>query len=342
MQRVPVTQEPYNAETPRDALLEDTTPVGVHFVRNHFSVPRLDASTWRLRIGGSVARPREVSYEELLAMPAKELVVAMECAGNGRTRMSPQPPGTPWGELAVACARFRGVPFCDLVSACGVEPGTVEFVFSGADEGEAHGEHLRYERSLSVERALHEDTLVVTHMDGAPLVPEHGAPVRLLVPGWYGVASVKWLLEARAVTRSFVGFYQAQHYVYRQTRGMREGPVTTMRVKAMVAEPAPGTSVRVGERVTLRGRAWSGDAAIARVEVSDDEGRTWHLAQLETAPSPYAWRAWSFDWQARSPGRAELLVRATDEAGHTQPLDAPWNALGYGYNAAQRIEIQAS
>jgi DMSO/TMAO reductase YedYZ molybdopterin-dependent catalytic subunit len=341
-ERVQVTQEPYNAETPHEALLRDETPVGRFFVRSHFPAPALDARAWRLRIGGAVARPREVTYDALLAMPARELTVALECAGNGRTRMAPKPPGTPWGDLAVACARFRGVPFRDLVGACGIEPGTVEFVFAGADEGEAHGDRVRYERSLTVAHALHEDVLVVTHMGGAPLAPEHGAPVRLLVPGWYGVASVKWLVEARAVKEPFRGFYQAEHYVYHEPRGMDEGPVTTMRVKALVAEPADGARVRAGEPVTLRGRAWSGDAPIARVEVSDDAGRTWHEADVAPAPSPYAWHAWTLRWTPPRPGEWRLLVRATDEAGNAQPLEAPWNALGYGWNRVEALTLYVS
>ncbi len=331
----PVTREPLNAHTPAAALAERVTPTRAFYVRNHFPMPKVDAASWRLRLPG-----REVALADLRAMPQRSLEVVLECAGNGRTRMSPLPPGTPWGERAVACAGFSGVPLRDLLPP--LPPGTRELLFVGADEGEAHGKSMAYERSLPVERALHPDTLVVLAMNGEPLTPEHGAPARLLVPGWYGMASVKWLVEVRALREPFRGFYQAEHYVYREQRGgAPDAPVTTTRVKSLIAEPREGAQVRVGARVRVAGHAWSGAAAIRKVEVSDDGGRTWSAARLESPASPYAWTPWTFDWTPARPGRIALLARATDAAGNAQPLEAPWNALGYGNHECAHVDVDA-
>jgi DMSO/TMAO reductase YedYZ molybdopterin-dependent catalytic subunit len=245
----------------------------------------------------------------------------------------------PWGERAVACATFTGVPLRDAMPR---PPDAVELLFRGADEGEAHGHRMAFERSLPIERALHPDTLVVLAMNGEPLTPEHGAPARLLVPGWYGMASVKWLAEVRALREPFRGFYQAEHYVYRQQRGALDAPVTTMRVKSIIASPAEGARLAAGQAVRVAGHAWSGAAAIRRVEVSDDGGRAWRPATLGKPASPYAWTPWRLDWTPTREGRVTLLSRATDAAGNAQPLEAPWNALGYGNNECGHVTVDVA
>lgn len=339
-----VTREPYNAETPWDALGAPTTPPSAFFTRNNFPIPRIARDAWRLALSGAVARPATLSFHDLAALPAKDLEVVLECAGNGRTLMRPVPDGTPWGERAVGCAVFRGVPFAEAARACGVEPGAIEFVFRGADAGKAGGRAMAFERSLPGDVALHPDTLLCFEMDGAPLAPEHGAPVRLLVPRWYGVASVKWVVEARAVTAPFDGHFQRERYVYERTQGEPSAvPVREMRVKSLVASPREGATLPAGEPVTVQGWAWSGSAAIAGVDVSTDGGATWHPATLGPSRGPYAWRAWSLPWTPAAPGDVTLISRARDVSGAEQPREAEWNLHGYGNNrvCARRVRVLA-
>lgn len=342
-----VTADPYNAQTPSAALAEPVTPVGALFVRDHFGVPRTTPRRWRLRLGGSVAAPYDIGYDELLAMPRRELDVVLECAGNGRSLMTPRPPGLPWDQRAVGCARFAGVPFCLLAARARTEPTALEIVFAGADSGTVHGRRTAFERSLPLAVALHPDTLLATHMNGEPLAPEHGAPVRLVVPGRYAVADVKWLVGARVVTEPFTGVFQAEEYVYVASRGTPDGPVTTLRVKSLITSPEPDSAVRRGHETAVRGRAWSGGGVpVRRVQVraayEDEEGYTdggWQDAVLGAPAGAYAWREWSCPWTPKRPGRYRLLARATDEHGHVQPSRAPWNAHGYGCNPVASVEL---
>lgn len=335
-----VTTDPYNAQTPSAALDRPITPVGALFVRDHFGIPQLEPHGWRLHLGGTVDAPYDIGYGELLALPRREFDLVLECAGNGRSLMDPRPPGLPWGERAVGCGRFAGVPFRDVATRAGVRPEAVEVVFTGADSGEERGRRLAFERSLPLAVALHPDTLLATHLNGAPLTPEHGAPVRLVVPGRYGVCDVKWLVGARAVAEPFTGFFQTDEYVYLNSRGTPDGPVTTMRVKSLITAPEPGAAVRLGAELQVRGRAWSGGVPVCRVEVRADDGN-WYAATLDPPSGPYAWTGWSFPWTPQRPGRHRLQARATDELGDVQPLEAPWNAQGYGCNPVSSVEVVA-
>ncbi|WP_354643682.1 sulfite oxidase [Kitasatospora camelliae] len=339
-----VTEEPYNAETPPAALVPRLTPVDAFFVRDHFGVPTIDPATWRLTVDGAVDRPYRLSHRELLALAdregAREVEVVLECAGNGRALMEPRPPGVPWGEHAVGCARFAGVPLAAVLGPAGVRAEAVELVFTGADSGEVDGRDTPFERALPVAAALHPDTLLATRMNGEPLTRRHGAPVRLVVPGRYGVAGVKWLVGVRAVVEPFNGPFQGGSYVYRESRGTPEGPVAELRVRALLTEPAPGAPLRAGEENVLRGRAWSGGgAAVVRVEVRIDRGE-WRAADLEAPGGPYGWTPWSLRWTPGTTGVHTVTVRATDAEGRTQPLTAPWNAGGYGCNPAARRELE--
>lgn len=310
-----VSREPLNAETPWAAFDDTRTAPGRFFTRNNFPVPRIDADAWRLRIGA-----RSVSLAQLRALPRHELDVVMECAGNGRSFFEPTPEGTPWRERAVACARFAGVRLADVLGA--PEPGVVEVLFRGADGDRER----RFERALPIEVALHPDTLLAYEMEGAPLLPEHGSPARLLVPRWYGVASVKWLVEIAPLTEPFRGHFQVERYVY-EPQG---APVREMRVKSLIAAPAEGTTLERGE-TTVHGFAWSGEGDVEAVDVSTDGGRTWHAAKLGPSGGPYAWRAFTYPWRA-PPGAHALVSRARDDAGNVQPERAAWNVHGYGNN----------
>lgn len=330
-----LTAHPFNASTPLDALLEDVTPTRLHYVRDHFRRPevREDAwpPPWTVRVDGRVRRPFDLRLDDIPA--AREVVVTMECAGNGRTRFSPVPQGVPWDDGAVATQRWAGAPLRDVLARAGVEGDAVEVVFRGADGDGAE----RYARSLPLADARAADVLLATRMDGAPLGLLHGGPVRLVVPGWYGMASVKWLTEIEVADRPFEGRFQTRDYVYKQNG--RAMPVRTMRPKALVLAPKAGATVARGERVQVVGRAWGGDGGVARVDVSVDAGASWHAAHLDAAPGPWAWRRFAFAWTPRDPGAHVLVARATDGAGNVQPLEPPANDLGYGNNAVVPVTV---
>jgi DMSO/TMAO reductase YedYZ molybdopterin-dependent catalytic subunit len=313
-----------NAHTPWDALRAPLTPPAAFFTRSNFEVPRIDRRTWRLAVEGG-----SLSFDELASLPSREIEVVLECAGNGRSRLRPPVEGTPWEDRAVGCARFRGASFADAARAAGhAEPRGVEVVFAGAD----HGKGMRFERSLPLDVAMRSDVLVAYEMDGAPLTPEHGHPARLLVPGWYGVASVKWLASARFTDEPFRGHFQVERYVYERAPGSPDAvPVREMRVKSLVTEPQ--RDVAVGASVVVRGWAWSGRDRVVRVEVTTDGGASWHDAALGPDRGVRSWRAFSLEWRPARPGPARVASRAHDASGAAQPDEPEWNVHGYGNNA---------
>jgi DMSO/TMAO reductase YedYZ molybdopterin-dependent catalytic subunit len=274
-------------------------------------------------------------------MPARTVRVTLECAGNGRGRMSPRYPSVPWLEEGVSTAEWTGVALRDLLGEAGVEKSAREIVFYGVDRGIDRGTVHPFARSLSIEQAMSEEVLLAYAMNGAPLEPQHGAPLRLVVAGWYGMASVKWLARIEAIERPFDGVQQALSYHFRAAPGEKGVPCTRMRVNSRMAPPgipdfySRRRSLERG-RVEIVGRAWSGAAPVRRVELAVDGA--WSDARLDAAVAPHAWQRWSAQWDA-APGEHELRCRATDGAGATQPLEPPWDATGFGNNAAQRVEV---
>jgi sulfite oxidase len=344
-----IREDPFNAETRLEEHSGIITPTNAFYVRNHFSVPLLDRSQWRLRLDGAVGQAQTWRYEELLSLPSRTLVVTLECAGNGRSGMTPQPPGEPWKYGAVSTAEWTGVPLADLLLKASLSSDAVEIVAEGADSGfvcNARGT-LSFARSLPLTQAFHADTLVAYAMNGQPLTPEHGFPVRLIVPDWYGVASVKWLTRLNVVAEPFQGFYQAERYIMVHTSAsnsaqeQRPEPLTTMAIRSLLVRPVPGAVLPRGEHM-VQGLAWSGAAPITRVEVSSNGGSRWQAAELLGKPMPHVWRQWQYLWEATNPGRARLHSRAFDTAGNTQPMEAAWNALGYVNNAVQCVEVEIS
>ena len=333
-----------NRGMPLEALSYEITPTGMHYLLVHFDIPRLDPEAWSLEIGGNVASPLSIGYRDLTAMPATTLPVTMECAGNGRARLTPRPISQPWLVEAVGTALWTGVPLRDVVSRAGVRPVTAELVFSGADVGAQGGVKQEYERSLSPADALRPEVMLAYEMNGRPLEPQHGAPVRLLVPGWYGMTSVKWLLRITAVTEPFRGYQQSEAYRYQHDAEDPGVPVDRIRVRALMAPPGyPDFLTRArfvdAGMVELSGRAWSGSGAVERVEVGVDG--VWMDAELDSPLGDFAWRGWHFMWSAE-PGEHEVSCRATDATGDVQPLEQPWNYQGMGNNLVQAVLVSVT
>ena len=332
-----------NHALPLEALRHPITPLGLHYLLIHFDIPAVDERAWRLDVGGRVARPLTLTLDEIRSRPSRTLAVTLECAGNGRALLSPHVVSQPWLTEAVGTAEWTGTPLAPILEQAGVLPGAVEVVFTGLDRGvQGDVEHL-YERSLPLEDALRDEVLLAYAVNGQPLPPQHGFPLRLVVPGWYGMTHVKWLRSITVVDEPFRGWQQEVAYRIRDSEDDRGRPVTRMLPRSLVVPPGiPDflTRTRYVEAgpCVLEGRAWSGSGPIERVEVSADGGRTWDDASLGEAPSEFAWHGWTYRWDA-TPGEHELCCRATDAAGHTQPASADWNLDGYCNNAVHRVRV---
>ena len=317
---------PLDLVGPGDGLI---VPTERFFVRSNGPIPTIDPEAWRLRVAGLVARELILSLRELHALPRRTLTAFLECAGNGRTRFAPVPEGTPWRNDAVGNAEWEGAPLAAVLDLAGVPDGAVDLVCQGGDFPEMR-------RGLPLAVARDPETLLVWGMNGAPLPVAHGGPVRLLVPGWAGIASTKWLVGLEILDRPFAGYWNAEQYVFWTAAGEPVRPIREMPVKSVIASPAAGADVRAGPQV-VAGYAWSGFGAIRRVEVSTDGGATWADAALESA-GRRSWVRFWHPWDAQ-PGRARLRARATDERGLTQPVTPDWNAKGYQMNAIHEVVV---
>jgi DMSO/TMAO reductase YedYZ molybdopterin-dependent catalytic subunit len=331
-----------NHGMPLEGLRYPITPTGMHYVLVHFDIPAVDETGWRLEIDGLVDRPLTLALDDFRRRRAVAMPVTMECAGNGRALMEPRPVSQPWHSEAIGTAEWTGTPLRPLLDEAGLSPEANELVFTGLDRG-VQGDIVQdYQRSLSVEDASREEVLLVYAMNGRPLEPQHGHPLRLLVPGWYGMTSVKWLARIEAVRGAFEGYQMTGSYRYSQAEDDPGEPVTLVKVRALIVPPGiPDfvTRTRLVEagQVRLIGRAWAGRLAVAGVEVSMDGGETWAEAELGKPVGRFAWSEWSYDWLA-PPGTHELCVRARDSAGNVQP-DTLWNYQGMGNNMVQRVEV---
>lgn len=331
-----VRAHPLCAETPVVVLQHAITPPESVYVRSNFDTP-IAHDAWQLTVGGAVRAPFTLSLTEIATLPVHEVLVTMECAGNWRMGMNPVPPGEPWKYGAVSTTRWSGVSLAALLARAGVAHDAVEVLAVGADAGprdDADGE-VRFERSLPLDVAMHPDTLVATHMDGEPLTAQHGAPLRVLVPNWYGMASVKWLTALEVRTTPFTGYFQSKRYVYQV--GDAHTPVTRALVKSMIVSPTSHDTC--SPDTEIRGWAWSGHGSIARVEIA--VGERWYEAQCGDAASSYAWTP--FVLRVPLPaGEVTLRSRATDASGAVQPDAIAWNALGYGNNAVRALTVRVS
>jgi DMSO/TMAO reductase YedYZ molybdopterin-dependent catalytic subunit len=330
---------PLNGETPAEALRHAETPTRHVYVRTNFGVPALGAEH-RIEVGGAVARPLALAVDELRRLPQRAVLVTTECAGNDRVGMRPLPAGEPWRSGAVSTARWTGVPLARLLADAGHDPAAVEVLVTGADTGpRADADDpvrpVAFARSLPLADALAPDVLLALALNGEPLPPAYGAPARLVVPGWYGMASVKWVARVDVLTEPYAGYFQRRRYVYEAADGVR--PVTRMRVKSAIVAPAEGARVAAG-RVRVWGWAWSGHGAVTRVAVSPAGDAPWQDAALAPPASPHAWTPWELELDL-APGRHVLRSRATDASGAAQPDEPSWNRLGYGNNAVRPVVI---
>jgi DMSO/TMAO reductase YedYZ molybdopterin-dependent catalytic subunit len=335
-----------NHGMPLEALLYDVTPVGLHYLLIHYDIPMIDAARWRLSVEGRVNRPIELSLEDLRAMPSVTRAVTMECAGNGRALLEPRPLSQPWLTEAVGTGRWTGVALPDLLSRAGLAPDAVEVLFTGADHGVEADVEQTYQRSIPVSAAVDHDVLLAYALNDAPLPPQHGFPLRLIVPGWYGMTNVKWLTTITAVDTPFDGHQQAVSYRLRQRDDEQGEPLTRILPRALMVPPGiPDFLTRVRYLTAgdhqLVGRAWSGVAPVTAVAVSSDGGNTWRQARVHPPSASGVWQSWSYAWHAE-PGSYELCCRAVDATGTPQPTHPEWNLGGYANNAIQRIPVRVN
>jgi DMSO/TMAO reductase YedYZ molybdopterin-dependent catalytic subunit len=336
---------PENSETPLASIHGWVTPNRLFFVRNHFEQPQMDLASYRLRIEGAVERPYEMTWEELSSLPHRSLFATVECAGNGRSFLQTPVPGVQWGAGAVGHAEWTGVPLARVLERAGVKPGAIEVLCEGADRGSEpdHPAPMQFGRSLPLRKALHADTLLAYRMNGELLAPSHGFPLRLFVPGWYGVASVKWLRRIEVLERPFQGYYQTTKYTIRRwtPHGTESVIVGPMAIKSEILRPRAGEEVGPGANRVF-GIAWAGEEAVAAVEVSTDGGRSWGLARLIGPQEPNCWTLWEYPWEVATAGDYTLLARATSASGEVQPSEHDLLCGGYLIRHSRPTTVRVS
>ncbi len=335
-----------NHGLPLEALRYDITPPGLHYLLTHYDIPLVDPAAYRLVVDGLVDTPLSLDLDAIRARPQASVVVTFECAGNGRARLLPRPVSQPWLVEAVGTARWTGTPLAPLLHEAGLPDAAVDVVFTGADHGIERGVEQDYQRSLTVSEALRDGVLLAYEMNDSPLPPQHGYPVRLVVPGWYGMAQVKWVRRISVVPETFDGF-QMRSYRLRQHRAEVGVPLTRIEPRALLVPPGfpdfmSRTRVLRPGATVVEGRAWSGFAPVSGVDVSIDGAKTWAPAKVEPAVQEYSWVRWTWPWEAAT-GSYQLSARACDASGRTQPeQDQQWNRGGFGNNLVQQVPVVVS
>lgn len=343
--RIVHSVEPLNLETPFSSLDGFVTPTKSFYVRTHFPLPSIDPGGWRLRVEGEVNHPFEVDYQELVSLPSQSAPATLECAGNNRSFLEPEVEGVQWELGAVGNAEWTGVLLAALLKRAEPKRGAVEVILEGADRGEvaeskAPAGAIQFARSLPLAKAL-DDVLLAYRMNGEELLPEHGFPLRAIVPGWYAMASVKWLQRIIVTDRPFNGYYQTLDYAYWRRRGEHSEltPLGPMVPKAEIAQPANGAIVPAGTTFRIRGAAWGGK--VKDVEVSVNGGSSWQRATLLDESRSDSWCRWELKWTVPSrPGKVSLMARAVDQSGQTQPAERDPNLGGYMIHHVLPIEVE--
>ncbi len=334
-----------DAETPLDLLTDYRTPNDLFFVRHHWIPKMPDLSTWKLRVDGEVDSPLDLTLADLRKLPVTSATCVLQCAGNGRALHRPTVPGVQWKYGAVGNATWTGARVRFVLEIAGLKSTASHLHTFGSDD--PPGKVPPFHRSIELEK-ISNDGILAYEMNGEPLPALHGAPLRLVVPGWAGDHWMKWLVRLSAQPQAQTGFYMDVAYRYPKAPGApgiafkpeEMAPVTELAVKSNFTDFP--RNARTGRPVTFRGFAFSGAPDISRVDVSDDDGRNWMPAQLHSEHDPYAWRLWSHRWTPRSRGKATLWVRATDSRGAVQPREAVWNQSGYLYNAWQSVDVEVN
>lgn len=286
------------------------TPNQRFFIRNHFKTPLVRAGDWRLALSGRFRNRLEIAYQEFLKLPKRNITVTVECAGNGV------------GGAAISTATWTGFPLRELLNQAGLEPGVRFLRLIGRDQGtgETAGEQIAFARSIPIDKALHPDTILAFEMNGAPLPNEHGFPLRAIVPGWYGMDSVKWLMSIEALGSQDLSHFMTERYVATRLLavGTERRPLSQMRVKSRIASPREGERLPL-QAYVIQGAAWAGETEVSQVEVATDGGQIWARARLEAPPQPYCWVSWKYVWTPLRPGKYTVVARATDARGNRQP-----------------------
>ena len=339
--------EPLNLEFPFPTLDSFLTPNPRFYVRNHFAMPNLEVRDWRLKVEGAVERPLELTYDDLLKMAPRTQTALLECAGNGRVFLTPKASGVQWELGAASNAEWAGVPLAAVLDRAGVRGAAVEVVLEGADAGEIRDEpkspgKISFVRSLPLEKARKPEVLLAHKMNGEDLPAAHGFPVRAVVPGWYGMASVKWLTRIVVTDRPFQGYFQSLSYTsFERVNGLPSMvPVRELEVKSEVARPVRGEVVAAGADYRVHGAAWTGESEVAKVEVSTDGGKSWAEARLLGEATPFAWRLWEHAWSAPEKGRTTVTARATDKKGRTQAEKHDPDRRAYRISHVLPVEVE--
>jgi DMSO/TMAO reductase YedYZ molybdopterin-dependent catalytic subunit len=340
-------QDPLNLEMPFSSLRGFITPNESFYVRCHFPIPEISAENWGLKIEGEVETPFELSYDELLGMESRTIAATLECAGNNRIFLEPKAKGVQWGLGAVGNASWTGVPLAALLERAKIKAGAVEVILAGADEGQVDkvptpAGKISFCRSVPLSKAR-ADVLLAYEMNGEKLSATHGFPLRAIVPGWYAMASVKWLRRIVVTDKPFNGFYQSLDYSYWDRSGPFPtlAPLTEQQTKAEIARPETGETIAANSAYRVHGAAWTGTGDITRVELSVDSGRTWQDAKLLGELVKNAWRLWEYEWRtpAKS-GRHTIFARATDSRGFVQPADRSGDRGTYMINHLLPVEVE--
>ncbi|WP_240675747.1 sulfite oxidase [Ammoniphilus sp. CFH 90114] len=335
---------PENQETPISFIRGWQTEEPLFYRRNHFQYPRLPEDHLFLPILGHVQQPRMFSYQDLASMPSKTLTVALECAGNQRSKFDPRVYGEQWENGAVSQGTWRGVPLAYLITLTGLHSTAKEVVFEGQDFGKREDLEgvFYYGRSLPLTKALHPDTIIAYEFNGKPIPFKHGYPYRLIVPQWYAMASVKWLKRIKVIDHEYQGPFQTIDYQYYPYPDLDKGktPVTVTNVNSIIQQPLPFQILDQGIH-QLEGLAWTGLGRIKEVEVSVTGGESWEKATLvNSTAQPYAWTQWSYLWEVKEKGEYRIKSRAKDYNGRVQPEKPFWNRKGYGYNAIAEVKVK--
>lgn len=341
---------PEDLEMPLAGFSDYITPVEHFFVRTHVYVPTVNLSEWRLKVDGEVGTPLTLSFDDLNQMPSTELVAVAECAGNGRKLFDPPVAGLQWTNGAVGNARWRGVRLADVLKKAGIKASAREILFDGADV--PLGKMQDFRRGIPVQKALDPNTLLAFEMNRQKLPVKHGFPLRVVTPGWASDSWVKWLTGITVLDKESDGFWMKNAY-RKPDHPVAPGtvlppermqPVTSLRVKSVIASPLDGVTVAPQTPLTIRGVAWSGDSGpVASVEVSVDNGRTWKPAAMtRDQETRFGWRQWSLAWTPPREAYYSVMARARNSAGEVQPLVQEWNSSGYGWNVVPRIGVNVS